>query len=78
MVVNYRPVMDNFKGTLQATGLKPGFTYQVKIEGQGSLASTPEERLANEMIGYSGRWWYNGNRDDNYYEANKNTDNIIG
>jgi hypothetical protein len=30
------------------------------------------------MIGYSGRWWYNGNRDDEYYEANKNIYDIIG
>jgi len=78
VVVNHRAVMDNFKGTLQATGLKPGFTYQVKLEGFGSLASTTEERLANEMIGLSGRWWYNGNRDDAFYDDNKSTVNIIG
>ncbi len=78
VVVNHRAVMDNFKGTLQATGLKPGFTYQAKLEGPGSLASTDEERLANEMIGLSGRWWYNGNQNDTYYNANKNSVNIIG
>lgn len=78
VVVNHRAVMDNFKGTLQATGLKPGFTYQVKLEGSGSLALTTEERLANEMIGLSGRWWYNGNQDDEFYYENKNTFNIIG
>jgi hypothetical protein len=78
VVVNYRPVMDNFKGTLHATGLKPGFTYQVKLEGPGSLALTDDQRLANQIIGYSGRWWYNGNRDDTYYDENKDTVNIIG
>ena len=78
VVLNHRAVMDNFKGTLQATGLKPGFTYQVKLEGPGSLASTTEECLANEMIGLSGRWWYNGNQDDEFYYENKNTFNIIG
>ena len=78
VVVNHRALMDNFKGTLQATGLKPGFTYQVKLEGLGSLASTPEERLANEMIGLSGRWWYNGNVDDAFYDDYKSTLNIIG
>ena len=79
VAVNYRPVMDNFKATLHAPGLKPGFTYQVKLEGPGSLASTEEQRLANEMIGYSGRWWYDGsNRGDAYYEANKDSVSIIG
>jgi hypothetical protein len=78
VLVKHRAVMDNFKGKLQATGLKPGFTYQAKLEGPGSLAATVEERLANEMIGFSGRWWHMGNRDDGYYETYKDTYNIIG
>jgi hypothetical protein len=78
VVVKYRPIMDNFKGTLHATGLKPGFTYQVKLEGLGSLESTDAEYLANEILGYVGRWWDNGNRDDDYYDTHKETSNIIG
>lgn len=78
VMVNHLAVIDNFKGRLQATGLKPGFTYQVKLEGSGSLASTDEERLANEMIGFSGRWWYNGNRDDAFYDTYKDEINIVG
>jgi hypothetical protein len=78
VVVKHLAVVDNFKGALQATGLKPGFTYQVKLEGPGSLASTTEERLANEMIGFSGRWWYNGNQNDAFYIENKSTVDIIG
>jgi hypothetical protein len=50
----------------------------VKLEGLGSLASTAEEQLANEMIGLSGRWWYEINRDDDYYDDNKSAVNIIG
>jgi hypothetical protein len=39
-----------FAGTLEATGLKPNFAYQLKLHGDPS-------RDSNEWIGYAGRWW---------------------
>jgi hypothetical protein len=39
-----------FRGYLIATGLKPNFVYQVKLNG---ISGTP----SNESIGLTGRWW---------------------
>jgi hypothetical protein len=41
---------ESFAGTLEATGLKPNFAYQLKLIGDPS-------RESNEWIGYAGRWW---------------------
>ena len=38
--------------TLDGTGLKPNFAYQVKLEGQPSVDLT-----ANAILGGLGRWW---------------------
>ncbi len=78
VTVTYNSPDTNLKAHIVATGLKPLFTYQVKIEGQGSLAATGGERLTNERIGMSGRWWDGGNQNDAYYTANKDTKNVIG
>jgi hypothetical protein len=78
VTVTFNSIDTNFKAHISATGLKPGFTYQLKFEGKGSLASTAQERATNELIGLNGRWWYNGNQDDTYYNANKNSVNIVG
>jgi hypothetical protein len=73
----FNPVGTNFNAHISATGLKPGFTYQVKFEGKGSNSSG---KTANEYLGYAGRWWEGTNRDDSYYATYKNNPghNIIG
>lgn len=67
------------KGTVTATGLKPGFTYQVKLLGKPTcLYGVNGNDDANEYIGYKGRWTcadcsgtaLSRNRNDAQYEAN--------
>jgi len=69
---------NTLKGTISATGLKPNITYQLKIWGKPTcLFGTAGNDLANEYIGYNGRWTCancNGtavqrNRDDAGYRA---------
>ena len=54
VAVDYEVINDNFRANLVAYGLKPDFTYQVKIEGIPACAGGDDE--TNEFIGYSGRW----------------------
>lgn len=68
--ITYNGIDDNFRAIINASGLKPGFTYQVKLSGIPSCSGGDDE--TNEKIGYSGRWTSEGsNRNDAYYEANK-------
>jgi hypothetical protein len=62
-------------GTLTATGLKPNFAYQMKLEGQPTV-----DAWGNERIGYLGRWWspVAGNVTDAYYQSHKSTEAILG
>jgi hypothetical protein len=62
-------------GTLSASGLKPNFAYQIKLEGKPTA-----DAWGNERIGYLGRWWspVAGNVDDAYYVAHKSTEAILG
>ena len=53
--LTYSPVMKNFNAHISAKGLKPGFTYQVKLIGTPNCAGG--DHTANENIGYSGRWY---------------------
>ena len=47
-----------FGGALTGSNLKPNFTYQVKLNGKPSYFWGPEgDDLANERIGFAGRWW---------------------
>ncbi len=67
------PAPNKLSGTITATGLKPYATYQVKFIGD------PTNEMANEYIGYKGRWTVTNvscsgsgcNRTDAQYEANK-------
>ena len=66
---------DKLRGTIVATGLKPHFTYQLKIEGKptclSQYATTGDDAL-NGIIGYKGRWWNNttnSNTTDSHYES---------
>jgi hypothetical protein len=45
-------------GVLIASGLKPNFTYQVKLNGKPSYFwGAAGDDLANERLGLAGRWW---------------------
>ncbi len=48
--VSYDPVGPRLSGILSASGLKPNFTYQLKLAGEPGT-------VANERIGLTGRWW---------------------
>jgi len=68
------PGNDKISGTIAATGLKPYATYQLKFEGKPTCKyGASGDDLANEYIGYKGRWWdntTNSNTDDAGYAAN--------
>lgn len=68
------PVAGKLSGYINAAGLKPYATYQVKFEGKPTCQyGAAGNDLANEYIGYKGRWrdnTTNSNVDDAYYEAN--------
>jgi len=57
--ITYRTCASSyFTGTLQATGLKPNFCYQIKLSGKPTAYFGPEgDDEANERVGYAGRWW---------------------
>jgi hypothetical protein len=47
-------------GGLTGSNLKPNFAYQVKLNGKPTYFWGPEgDDLANERIGFAGRWWLN-------------------
>jgi hypothetical protein len=54
--VNPGPVSGKLTGSMTASGLKPFATYQVKFEGKPICATDGINNLANEYIGYRGRW----------------------
>jgi len=46
------------QGTLTASGLKPNFAYQLKLNGRPSALFGDEgDDAANERLGFAGRWW---------------------
>lgn len=47
-------------GSFTGSNLKPNFAYQVKLNGKPTYFWGPEGNdLANERIGFAGRWWLN-------------------
>ena len=69
---------DTLKGMINASGLKPNITYQIKIWGKPTCLYGPAGNdAANEYIGYNGRWTcvncsgtaVQRNRDDSQYRA---------
>jgi len=69
----------NLRGTIEASGLKPYCTYQVKLIGKPTCQyPTTGDDMANEYIGYKGRWTCTDcgctgaacNRNDAQYLAN--------
>lgn len=77
------PINGKLTGTFYATGLKPYATYQIKLLGIPICSdSISGDDLANEYIGYKGRWTcvstncaeqtaLQRNRSDSSYETNK-------
>ena len=74
------PANDKLLGTVTATGLKPGMTYQVKFIGKPTCAyGASGNDAASEYIGYKGRWTCLNcscsgagcNRTDAQYETNE-------
>jgi len=72
------PPVPYFIGRIDAKGLKPNFAYQLKLVGKpvkGTQGWGKEgDALANERLGYAGRWWCGHpihasgtNFDDNHY-----------
>jgi hypothetical protein len=60
-----------FGGALTGSNLKPNFTYQVKLNGKPNAFWGPEgDDLANERIGFAGRWWLN--------KVEKATETVVG
>lgn len=61
-----------FGGTLDASGLKPSFAYQMKLVGMPTAEyGAAGDDVSNERIGYAGRWNRvgTGNATDAQYEA---------
>ena len=52
------------EGALTASGLKPNFAYQLKLNGRPAFLFGDEgDDEANERLGYAGRWWARQIRD---------------
>ena len=74
------PGLNYLGGSIVATGLKPNFAYQIKLDGNPSKGGiTPPDDVGNEIIGYRGRWWRMWpnpwNATDSEYNANKDNPN---
>jgi len=71
-----------FRASLSATGLKPNFCYQVKLNGKPEAYWVEGgDDISNEALGYAGRWWRNepnpGNADDSNYETYKDDPDYV-
>lgn len=67
------PSVPYFVGRIDATGLKPNFAYQLKLAGKPVRGTRGwgayGDDVANERIGYAGRWWC-----DSYHATQTNFD----
>jgi hypothetical protein len=83
VIVAFAPSGASLRGELTANNLKPNFAYQVKLAGDPI-----EYQVANEKIGFVGRWWreeWNGvqwvngrNSSDGEYVSEKDEGDNIG
>ena len=79
------PANGKLTGTINATGLKPYFTYQVKFIGKPTCDDPSGDDTTNEKIGYKGRWTVTNvscsgsgcNRTDSQYEASKTNSECV-
>lgn len=81
--LTYEATAPTLIGQLVASGLKPNCAYQIKLNGKPTYNWGPAgDDLANEELGYAGRWWVNKvapdgsvvggwNSDDAEYESSK-------
>jgi len=72
----------HFSGSLYATGLKPNFCYQIKLNGKPEdYYGSDGDDASNEDIGYMGRWWREepnpDNANDAEYEANRDDPSYV-
>ncbi|MBU0742027.1 hypothetical protein KJ554_06740 [bacterium] len=83
VAVTYTPCeCITFAGHLSAVDLKPNFAYQIKLVGKPTgLWGDEGDDVANEMIGFTGRWWHKqpdaGNSNDADYIANHDDPDYI-
>jgi len=83
VTVTYTPCEGlGFAGHLSAANLKPNFAYQIKLVGKPSgLWDGDGDDVANELIGFTGRWWRTqpntGNSSDADYNANHDNPDYI-
>ncbi len=67
------PSVPYFVGHIEARGLKPNFAYQLKLVGKPVKGTRGwgayGDDLANERLGYAGRWWC-----DSYHSTTTNFD----
>jgi hypothetical protein len=60
VVFAYQDHAPTMGGRLTGSNLKPNFAYQVKLNGKPTYFWGSEgDDLANERIGFAGRWWLN-------------------
>jgi hypothetical protein len=60
VVFTYQDNGSTIGGEITASNLKPNFAYQLKLNGKPSYFWGPDgDDLANERIGFAGRWWLN-------------------
>jgi hypothetical protein len=58
-------------GVLTGSGLKPNFTYQVKLNGKPSYFwDVTGDDIANERLGFAGRWWLS--------QVERSTGSVVG
>jgi len=58
VTIVYAASAHTLTGTLTASGLKPHFAYQIKLNGKPRYYWGDQgDDWANEQIGYAGRWW---------------------
>jgi hypothetical protein len=79
VVLSYDPDPSTpyFIGHIEARGLKPNFSYQLKLAGKPSAGNrgwgTHSDDRANEAIGRATRWWNDttqANTNDRQFQAN--------
>jgi len=57
VTLEYEEGAPTFTGILVASGLKPNFAYQIKLNGKPEYFGDDGDDWANEQFGRLGRWW---------------------
>jgi len=71
VVFAYQDRGPTLAGEFTGSNLKPNFAYQVKLNGKpGYFWGAEGDDLANERIGFAGRWWLN--------KVDKATETVVG